>query len=122
MTLLLLQGMTGADFSSAMQGNFPGVKGLQLQQALLGNVPGAAMQQPYGRSARSAMQPLYLQTVGNAMQQSQQQARPPSPYAEQQSRQNEQQLQASPDRLGITPMQLAMLQQQRVQQNRSPQR
>ena len=105
-----------------MQGNFPGMKGMQQQQALLSNFPGAAMQQAYGRSAGNAMQQSYGQPLGNPMQLSQQQARPASPYAEQQSRQHEQQLQASPDRSGITPMQLAMLQQQRMQQNRSSQR
>ena len=95
---------------------------MQQQQALLGSYPNAAVQQPYGRSVGNSAQQLFGPHAVNGMQHTQQQARPGSPYTEQQARQFEQPLQPSSDRLGITPMQLAMLQQQRMQQNRSPQK
>ena len=120
----VLQMLASAEmaYAASMQGNPYALRSMQQmqqqqqQQAMLGSLSAAAnmQQQQYGLKAVSSMQQPYGATAAYAVMQQQQ----ASPYAQQQGRQP---LQASPDRLGITPMQLAMLQQQRMQQNRSPQ-
>lgn len=93
-------------YAVSMQGNPYAMRGMQQVQQ--------QQQQQYGINAPNSMQQPYgLNATNVALQQQQANA-----YVQQQGRQP---LQATPDRLGITPMQLAMLQQQRMQQNRSPQ-
>lgn len=108
-------------YAASMQGSPYATRMMQQmqqmqQQAMLSSFPAAVnlQQHQYGLNAASLQQQQYGLSAGNAIVQQQQ----ASPYAQQQSRQP---MQTTPERLGITPMQLAMLQQQRMQQNRSPQ-
>lgn len=110
--LFVMQVTPEMAYAASVQSNPYAMRAMQpmQQQALLGNLPAGTntlQQQQYGLNAGNSMQ----QQQGGLMQQLQQ----GSPYTQQQSRQP---VQATPDRLGITPMQLAMLQQQRMQQSR----
>ena len=127
----LLQEVPSPDeaYIAAMRGSQYPPASLQQQQLNSGSYAAASMQQQQLRHVSPYLAANVLQQqagvnglgygIGGVRQQGMQQQHSQARQNVPGSMQNQQAMQPTPDRLGITPMQLAMLQQQRLQQGQA---